>query len=560
MDVRMPDGTIIRNVPEGTSKDELLRKLRRHNLARSNPGEYDSSSPEWQAKYGATSGNGFLRNSLEGIGQGMVSLGRKAGNLVGLASDESVADAKRLDAPLMATGGGKVGSFLGETALVALPTLGVGAGLQAGGRALQGASNGIRALSTAGRVAANPITRGVAEGAFQGSVTADPGSRGDGALIGGALGGAIPLAGAGIKKVAAGLSRTPEAQRLMDAGVSLTPGQMNPRGVMNKLEQELQSAPIIGQNIQNARGDAMLDYNRAVFNRAVAPGAPLPTAPTISEMASQVDSGFGQAYSAFKGFPMTKQIVNAGQNEPLETAVRKAVANKGIFADDAQRRSVSGYVENKLTALGKKFDSADILKVRSDLRAEKRAAQVAGDTSVANLFAAAEKKITAVIESQLPKPALKALRDTDAQYRRFMTPLNATAKAKDNAYFTPTQHAQAIKEGVSNRLFALGGGDGRDLSSAARQVFDVKAPPTGARIPTLLGIGAGLVAKPWLAAPALASAYGLAATRTGRNLAAGVTPAQKALNDMLQRLEQQRLAALASQGSQRALVGYGVRE
>ncbi len=556
MDVRMPDGTIIRNVPDGTTKEQLQRKLNIRQLKIDNPGEFDPASKEFQAANGATSGNNFGQNLIAGVGQGIVNLGRKAGNIVGAYSDEKYADAKKLDASLMQTGGGKVGSFIGETAVSALPTLGVGAGLQAVGRGIQG----IRGLATAGKIAANPVTRGVAEGAAQGALVADPNERGQGALIGGAFGGALPVLGAGIRKAATGAKRTPEAQTLLDAGVSLTPGQMNPRGMFNQAEEALQSAPFIGAPIKNARDGAMLDYNRAVLGRTVAPGAKAPAAQTLSGMVDEVDAGFTVAYDAAKGFPMRKVIMGAGVNEPLATALKKAVSNKSIFADDASRRAVDGFVTNQVTALGKTFDSGELLRVRSLVRGEKRAATVAGKTEVANLFQAAERKLTQALESQLPKDAVHALRATDAQYRKFVIPLKAAVKAKDRDSFTPTMHAQSIKETVSDRLFAMGGGDGRNLSKAGREVFDVKTPPTGARLGVLGAGAAGIYSNPMLAIPALSSVYGLAATGTGRKLAAGQTMTQKQVRDLLKKIQKDSRAQIANQTAQRSLVSAGTRE
>ena len=52
----------------------------------------------------------------EGIGQGMTNVARRAGNLVGPTSDADLASAKESDAALLATGAGKMGAFIGETA------------------------------------------------------------------------------------------------------------------------------------------------------------------------------------------------------------------------------------------------------------------------------------------------------------------------------------------------------------------------------------------------------------------------------------------------------------
>lgn len=64
---------------------------------------------------------GMLDRFRAGIGRGMVSAARGVGQLVGLVSDEDVAEAKRLDAALMGTTAGKVGNVVG-LAGAAVPT------------------------------------------------------------------------------------------------------------------------------------------------------------------------------------------------------------------------------------------------------------------------------------------------------------------------------------------------------------------------------------------------------------------------------------------------------
>lgn len=71
-----------------------------------------------------------LDNLRAGIGQAFANVGRGLGQLVGAVSDADVAESRRLDAPLNATTGGKVGNFLGNVA-VALPTIAAGPGLGA---------------------------------------------------------------------------------------------------------------------------------------------------------------------------------------------------------------------------------------------------------------------------------------------------------------------------------------------------------------------------------------------------------------------------------------------
>jgi hypothetical protein len=79
------------------------------------PEEYDHTSPEWQAKYGPTSGMSGFDKFRAGWGKAAVDIGRGAGQLVGAVSREDVAKSRVRDAPLM-HGAGRAGHFLGGIA------------------------------------------------------------------------------------------------------------------------------------------------------------------------------------------------------------------------------------------------------------------------------------------------------------------------------------------------------------------------------------------------------------------------------------------------------------
>lgn len=80
------------------------------------PSEYDSSSPEYAAKFGPTSTMGALQRLRAGFGQGMTNLVRGAGQVVGAVDRQDVADSRELDASLNRTTSGKVGNILGTVA------------------------------------------------------------------------------------------------------------------------------------------------------------------------------------------------------------------------------------------------------------------------------------------------------------------------------------------------------------------------------------------------------------------------------------------------------------
>jgi hypothetical protein len=491
------------------------------------------------AEYSPVAGNSFAQNLREGIGRGMVNVGRHAGNLVGLVSDQELADANARDQPLMETGGGKVGSVVGEMAVTA-PLMVGGAGLV--GRTALGA-----------RAIANPLARGVIEGAAQGALMADPGDKLSGAVLGGAAGGLVPAVGGVAGKVTRGIKRTPEADYLLSQGVDLTPGQMNPNGLLNQMEESWQSVPGVGAVIKGARENAQNSFQRAAVQQGAAPGARI----AQGESAKMLDDAFRSfepLYDQAKGFPLYPGVMRqAGGDLPLASFGRqpgllvRAALDRNVRADDATRRTVGRWLENQLTQLPGKgrgqLSSDDLLNLRSTIRAESRAAAAQGDAASADLLDNAQREITKALESQLPPDALAALRAADAQYGNYKVVEDAVARAKDMpGGFTPAKLSESVagaNRGLGRGAYARGGGGPmRDLAEAGTSTMNVRSPPTGARLAAIgLPLAAG-GAAPSVAVPAGAAMLGLVGTQTGRRLAAGATPAQKmaqALEDAAKR-------------------------
>lgn len=122
-------GAVLQQMQVATQRQAKIAKLKQDN-----PGEYDPESPEWQAKYGATSNMSTTEKVLAGAGKAFADTGRgvgqllrkvmpdKAADTIGLPTQADIDEAKRLDAPLMKTTAGKVGNVGGSVA-IALPTV-----------------------------------------------------------------------------------------------------------------------------------------------------------------------------------------------------------------------------------------------------------------------------------------------------------------------------------------------------------------------------------------------------------------------------------------------------
>jgi hypothetical protein len=123
------------------------------------PSEYDPTSPAYQAKYGATSGNNFLQNSVIGAGKFYTDAGlatrQMYANLLdrisptgqprSAALEQEAAGKRQLDAPVMGTWGGKVGQLAAIAPALAVPSVNT-----YGGAAALGATTGALQPTAAG--------------------------------------------------------------------------------------------------------------------------------------------------------------------------------------------------------------------------------------------------------------------------------------------------------------------------------------------------------------------------------------------------------------------------
>lgn len=153
MDVRLPDGRIIRNVPEGTTKAQLVQKLQAGGIQVPAEWMQGGGSPEAAARqleqdrktYDPTVGMSGGQRFLAGVGKAITDVGRGVRQYlpqaVGGMTNEQVAEARALDQPLMNTGAGIAGNIAGNVALAA-PTVFVPGAATIPGAAAVGAAYG----------------------------------------------------------------------------------------------------------------------------------------------------------------------------------------------------------------------------------------------------------------------------------------------------------------------------------------------------------------------------------------------------------------------------------
>lgn len=350
MDVRLPDGTVVKGIPDGISKAELTSKLVANGYGAS------LSSAEDRAMADPTRGNSFLQNATIGLGKMMTDTGRGVAQLFGAGNQEAIDEAKKLDAPLMNTVGGNVGHIAGNVGMALLP----GGALSAAGRFA-----GAPALSATGRyLLQSPVTLGGAAvgagmGAVQGGIqpVASDESRSGNMLIGGIGGSAVPLMGMGAGALkgaveplyeggreaiigralnAAAGANAPVARANLAAGGQLVPGSLPTAAevagspgiaAMQRAASAVDPEAYGQRAIQNnqARVAALDQMAGTEADRSMQRGvrSMMTEIPYQDALSSPIDKGVSQA--------MKPQIESLMRRPAMQSAVNKA---KEIFAEE----------------------------------------------------------------------------------------------------------------------------------------------------------------------------------------------------------------------------------
>jgi hypothetical protein len=285
MDVRLPDGTVIKGVPDGMSKADLTAKLKSNGydvsklVAASAPDVSDSSAVGLAAGLGKGFGTVAL-NAQKYVGKGLDAIGAdSAGQWLVNDADQGLKKISGEVAPYkekspIAAGTGELGGEIVAT----LPVGGVlGKLVQTGARGLGVGTKAaplVSALSSSGfrAGAANPtinmLTR-AAGGAATGGVSAglvNPDDVGTGAAIGAALPPVLGVAGKAGQLIGKGLRGgevSPEvanlASRAKDLGIDIPADRLVDSKPLNALASSLNYVPFSGRAATETKMQSQLN-------------------------------------------------------------------------------------------------------------------------------------------------------------------------------------------------------------------------------------------------------------------------------------------------------------
>lgn len=509
MDVRLPDGTIIQGVPDGTTKADLVAKLQSKGMAV--PAEWLNAVPTEKPSRGVS---GMAGDLLAGAVRGAGSIGATlltpidaAARAVGIQNDyigrtdrrQAMTDALSGMGADTDSGAFRIGQLGGEVAGTAgLPGAAV-ARLRAVAPVLSAApkaANLLRAVETGGAAGGNIPTR-VAGGALAGGAQAaavDPESAAGGA-IGGGIGG--PLIGALASRVAPVAARGYEALRgaigrplpgssaalQQEARAALEAGGTPSAAVDERISQALQRLHAETGSKPVLSGDA-LDSLRNEITTALAAGRELDTvalarravAGTVLSESGRMTAGqatrnpmqFAQELNlrGIQGVGEPMQARMAAQNADLISAVR----GSGALPDAYEAGSIA------IPAL-RKLDQSKAAEVSQAYRAFRESGGAAADIPMSGLVDQYGKTLADFGVENIPSAVRGRIesylsRNLSRQTKVFDLDAANQLLTQINAHYDPTKPAQQaalgrIKDALRQSIDAADTGEGGDLLQAA---------------------------------------------------------------------------------------------
>ena len=288
---------------------------------------------------------------------------------------------------------------------------------------------------------------------------------------------------------------TRSARELTGRGVELTPGQMQPDSTWAMVEETLMGVPGLGPKIKTARERGWTQTQALIAQEAAPPGVRVQPRQDPQAMYRDLLDAYDQAYEVGRGFPVSPRIMRTqGKDVPLSDALKVPAGSPG---DDASRKYANLFLANEWSALrGRQLQSDDLFALRSRIRAEARELRKNKNApfKAADMLENAEKRVTEALESQLPTDVMRQVKDIDSKYGNLKVFEGALFRAGDRAEgFTPSQFSQEVRNATPSRMgYAAGGGRMRNISGAAKDVFDNRQPMTGRQLASLLPLaGAG---------------------------------------------------------------------
>jgi hypothetical protein len=472
MNVRMPDGTVIENVPEGITQSDLLARYQRHTDPAPPPQSLTDKFPE------LAGGDplGQLNAAAVGLGYG---IDRAAAGLRQIVP-EGIRNA--VDAFGAKLGMGTPPSIDPEQRKADKATL----------APLESKYPMMMSMAESGPMLAapTPATMALVAGLNYGT----PQERTKEALLTYGAAKVGDLAAKGVSKVLGGDLMTQDAKTLVQQGVQVSPGQAMG---LKAAEEKASSLPILGEQVRGAQRRGIESFNQATYARAVQPlgddairfAKELPAGNEgIAKLGDYLGQRYEDALSKSVPTPLATDTTFHTRIAQLANMVPKTMQDDFV---NALRTSVADRMESGvLTPTAAKEATSDLGRMASNYVHS----SVASEREFGLALMQAQANLRQAIARANPEtgPLIRAI---DSAWSNLTQLERAGAKvgAKEGI-FSPSQYLGAIKAGdksARDRAFSRGEMPNQDFAQLADRVLSNRVPNSGT-VDRGLGIGMAL--------------------------------------------------------------------
>jgi hypothetical protein len=271
-----------------------------------------------------------------------------------------------------------------------------------------------------------------------------------------------------------------DVEKLIKSGVNLTPGQIM-GGAVRNIEDKLTSVPLLGDAINYSRKKGIEEFNKATYGEVLKPiGGKVPNV-TGREGIEAVEKQLNNAYDKILPnitFQATPQF-NANMAN-----LRSMVSGLGQNAQTLFNSKIDNIIGSKLAPKTGMMDGIAFKQAESELGTlakNYRSSPLASEKELGDAFLQAQAELRNALKSTDPKVQAE-LGNINKGWANFTRLQIAGAKANTAEMFTPSQLAQAVRQGdTSVRKGAVARGNAlmQDLSDAGVNVLPSKIPDSG---------------------------------------------------------------------------------
>lgn len=509
MDVRLPDGTVVKNVPDNISKADLTAKLQKSGMAvpadwlpqKSDPAPEPESATSAKNLIGAatepllTLGSG----SLATIASGLAGIGSSIPYGLGITQTQP-GDVVRQVGQAMTyeprTTGGK-----NAMKAIGLP------GELIGQQAEKAGARSQQAFESAARFAdkASPRVGDVVRGFGRNAATeietvgkAVPTLFGGRALGRGAqmLDQNVPTVGNLVRRATGQAERPrvdPAARELANRGVTMTPGDIK-GGLVRGLEGKATSIPVIGDIIRAAQARSVPQFQRATLDAALQRiGQRLPPRITghdaVRTAGERIDAAYNQILPRMRGSLDQGHLGSTiPQNQTFRGEIEgiRQMAAQGLLPAQAATvgRIIDQQIIAKFTSQGR-ASGRTLQEIREQLRneaTEYRRSNVPDDRKVALAVQEMQASMDRMILRENPAQATqyRAIQDAYAQFK-IAEDAAGMIGAREGVPTASQYRSQVRAHDTSRnkRRFARGTARNQPLAEAAQRALGDRYPDSG---------------------------------------------------------------------------------